>query len=101
MSFGWTAVGTKPEVLAQLEKVSSYGNRVSDFARDAVIAAISEDDASQSHGYEYRYVVKANGHSGSGVATTLQLSIETAHVPIVHVPADEARDVDTGPQELV
>jgi hypothetical protein len=90
MSFAFAAIGTSDEVTAQLEKtpISVGEQRFNEFGAALlnVLAehfAIEHEHVRASGGYEYRYVVKANGHGGGSVPISVQLTIEYQHVPVV------------------
>jgi hypothetical protein len=82
MSFSFTALGTRSEVLAQLAAVSANRNKVGEAARQLAADALAEEeDAPGGSGYHPVYIVKASGHSGGGSPASLQLSIEAQYVP--------------------
>ena len=83
MSFAWTAIGSKEEVLAQLPLVKSYDSAVGDGVRDVLLKAFEgEPELDPAGGYEYKYTVNASGHSGGGSALSLTVSVTAAWVPI-------------------
>lgn len=86
MSFAFSAIGTRDEVLAQLPHVPTSGNAVGDAVRDLLAEQFTAESASANPGYEYRYVVKASGHSGGGAALSLNLSVEAQWVPVPEGP---------------
>lgn len=90
MSFSFAAVGTKEEVAAQLAKVDVYGNAIGEAARLAVINAMGLENLQPYSGYEYRYTVTANGHSGGGSPLSLNLSVAGHYVPVVDVASPPA-----------
>jgi hypothetical protein len=89
MSFSFIAIGTADEVRAQLAEYETdnvLGARLAEtlteqFAPELLPAAHG--------GYEYRYVVKAYGHSGGSSALHLQADVEAHWVPIVKPDADK------------
>lgn len=82
MSFSFTAIGTRAEVLEQLGLASPSGNKVGELARQLAADALAEEeDAPTASGYHPAYIVKASGHSGGGSPTSLSLTIETQYVP--------------------
>jgi tRNA A37 threonylcarbamoyltransferase TsaD len=83
MSFSFQALGTKAEVIAQIEKASVYDNAIGETAKELVINALKADTTEAGKDYEYRYVVSAGGHSGGGTATSLQLAITPQYVPVI------------------
>jgi hypothetical protein len=96
MSFTFHGSGTREQVIAQMRHASTNKNHAAAAARDLVVAVLEADtDAPPGAGYETRYVVKANGHSGGGVAASLNLTIEPLVVP--DVDAHEAAAVPAAP----
>lgn len=87
MSFSFTAVGTKDEVIAQLAQVDVYGNAIGESARLMVVNALGLESVQPYTGYEYKYTVKASGHSGGGSPLSLSLTVVGDYVPLVNVTA--------------
>ena len=98
MAFGFAAVGSKREVIAQCRahNLDDYAS-VATEARDLIVRAL-EDDTSEPHGFRYAYTVKASGHTGGGSPSRLNLTIESEWVPetvtdvpeVVSSPVEEA-----------
>lgn len=94
MSFGYNAVGTKDEVVTQLERVgeNTHGSgQLGPESARLLIKHIQQDQAAEfaRPDHEYRYVITANGHSGGGSPTSLTLNVQAHYL---HKPADEAGD---------
>lgn len=94
MSFGFAAIGTVDEVIAQLGAAplapgEQRFNQLGADVRDLLVEHFKHEHthARPAVGYEYRYVVKAGGHGGGGVALSLNVAVEYQHVA---VPAEEA-----------
>lgn len=88
MSFSFTAVGARTEVVEQLAALSAPGNKVGELARQLVAEALGDlDDAPAGSGFRAVYIVRASGHSGGGSATSLNLVIEPQYVPDTGQPA--------------
>jgi hypothetical protein len=85
MSFSFNAVGTKPEVIAQVKAAPAYENAIGDLAKALIIEALEADTAEAGPHYEYRYTVSASGHSGGSTATSLTLNLAPQYVPVVKV----------------
>lgn len=103
MSFSFSAVGTKEEVIAQLAKIDVYGNDVGEAAKTLVSDSLGKENVQPYSGYEYKYTVTANGHSGGGSPLSLNLSVVGHYVPVVTAeePPVEAQtpEVDPAPVE--
>lgn len=85
MSFSFNAIGTAPEVAAQLsvyETDNVLGARLAETLAEQLGDQATMPDGS---GYECRYVVKASGNSGKGAAFYLTASVEALWVPVVAV----------------
>lgn len=80
MSFSFNGLGTKEEVIAQLEAADVYGNQVGADAKKLIIDSLKADTAQAASGWEYRYHVQASGHSGGGSPLSLSLNLTTHHV---------------------
>ena len=92
MSFSFSALGTKEEVIAQLEASRLYGNKIGEDAKKLIVDALSEDNTGNSPGWEYRYVVQAHGHSGGGSPLQLTLSLATHNVQSISGDASTTPD---------
>lgn len=101
MSFGFTAVGTAAECAAQLAVVETdnvLGQRLADTLGELLGDPENEpkQHTSVAQG-EYRYVIKAGGHSGRGSTTYLNATVETVWVPKVAIELGEAfEEIDEG-----
>jgi hypothetical protein len=86
MSFGFTAIGSKQDVIQQLEAhaASQYitGTAGEDLIRLLITHICDDSPAQWANGHEFRYVVKAGGHSGGGSPLSLNLTVEAQSVPI-------------------
>ncbi|HEX3963009.1 MAG TPA: hypothetical protein VHZ03_41315 [Trebonia sp.] len=87
MSFGFTAIGAKEEVSAQLEhaQITTGEERFNEFGielRDLIAKHFGHETAHAGQGHEYRYVVKANGHGGGTSPLTVNLVIEPHWVAV-------------------
>jgi len=85
MSFGFQAIGAKDEVIGQLEAtpIGLGEHRFNQFGadlRDLLVEHFGHE-AEHQGAYQYRYVVKANGHGGGSVPLSLQLTVESVYFP--------------------
>lgn len=88
MSFSFSAMGTRDEVLAQLALSDPSGNKVGEAARDLVAAALeAEVYRPAGPGWEYRFIVEASGHSGGGSPLSLNLTVRPVFVRAADPPA--------------
>jgi hypothetical protein len=96
MSFGFTAVGDREQVIDQLADAPG-----DDPLKTALAELIAEHvSMSELHGYEQAgttmrqvYVVEAAGHSGPQSALSLTVSIKTPYIPVAGLP-EAAADPD-------
>lgn len=88
MSFSFNAVGTKEEVIAQVEAADVYGNKIGDDAKKLIIDALNADTTPAATGWEYRYVIQAHGHSGGGSPLQLTMNLTTHHVRTASISGD-------------
>lgn len=101
MSFSFNAVGTKEEVVAQLEAapIGLGEHRFNEFGADLCELLgkhFAAETAAPGSGYEYRYVAKASGHGGGSVPLSLQMSVEPLYVAAT--PAEEPQIISGGGQ---
>ena len=93
MSFSFSLVGTREEVLAQLEaRDKRYGGVVADRAAGLIAATMTEEKYTPGSvsGYETRYVVDVSGHTGDTTsASSLTLSISSRYITIALEEAKE------------
>jgi len=89
MSFSFIGIGTADEVREQLASVETDNVLGARLAETLAEQLAPELLPVTSLGYEYRYVVKASGHSGKGSALYLNASVEAHWVPLVKPTADE------------
>lgn len=98
MSFGFTAVGSKAEVIAQCRTHDlDHGGDLAVATRNLIVEALENDLSNPGPGWHYAYVVKASGHGNNGAGpgsspTNLSLTIEVQYVPdavVEVVVADE------------
>lgn len=87
MSFGFQAVGTREDVVRQLEAHAAGKYNAGTIAEDVarLLAGRVHADRPDLYGSadgEYRYVVKASGHSGGGSPLSLNASVEAHYVPV-------------------
>jgi hypothetical protein len=88
MSFSYTAVGDKHEVVAQLRRYEGTESMGIGAGIAALLANHLAQDTVQGWGdQEFRYVVEASGHSGGGSAMNVKVSL-TPH--LVHPARGEA-----------
>lgn len=78
MSFAFTAIGARDEVVSQLGNVQVPGgadhfNEFGTELRDLLVKHFSAEDTGS---YDYKYVVKASGHSGGTSPLSVQLSVD-------------------------
>ena len=99
MSFGFNAVGTTAECAAQLSLVkteSMLGAAIAEILTEAFNAVGPQ---AKPHG-EYRHIVKATGHSGSGLH--LSVTVDSLWVPKVAVELGEVfEEIDEGARAAV
>jgi hypothetical protein len=84
MSFGFSAVGGREDVIAQLRSVGESthgsGRLAPELAAVLADAIQASPGPAVSAGHHYAYVVKASGHSGEGACAYLSATIESHHV---------------------
>jgi hypothetical protein len=85
MTFSFNAVGTKAEVIAQVEATPTYDNAIGEQAKALIIEALKADKAEAGPNYEYRYTVSVSGHSGGSIATSIQLTMAAHYIPVIKV----------------
>ena len=87
MSFAFQALGDKDEVIAQLEAapIGLGEKRFNEFGADLRELLVKHfgHEAEHQGGYQYRYIVKANGHGGGSVPLSLNLTVESLYVPVL------------------
>jgi hypothetical protein len=84
MSFSFTAIGTRDQVIAQCRAHDiGHGGSLAIAARDLITGALKADETPQREGWAYAYVVTANGHSDAGAPVSLNIKIEPQWVPHV------------------
>jgi hypothetical protein len=100
VTFGFQAVGSKDEVLAQLaaHKNNPYITGLGSELIDLLARHISED-TTETREHQAAYVIKANGHSGGGGACTLSVTTESWWVPATATATGDA--YDTGDSRAV
>lgn len=80
MSFYFTAVGTRTEVIEQLAAVREGTNGTGELGPElAMLFAkhiVADGDSPGAGDYTTRYVITANGHSGGGSTTSLTASVQ-------------------------
>jgi hypothetical protein len=107
MSFGFTAVGSKAEVIAQCRAHNiDHGGDIATATRNLIVEALENDTAEPYQGGRFAYIVKASGHAGNGGTTYLSVSIEAQWVPeavevieVVEAAASEDDSYDVGEAE--
>lgn len=83
MSFSFTAVGRKDDVVRQLRAIKDGTAGTGELAPEiAQLLArhIDTDHLSFAGDYDCHYVVSASGHSGGGSATSLQLTVTPHYI---------------------
>jgi hypothetical protein len=100
MSFSYAAVGTAAEVAGQLATVDT-DNVIGARLAEALVELLGDPDnqIEPASGGQYRYVVKASGHSGSHSTLYLNASVECHWTPAVAdeiAEAIEAQSAETG-----
>jgi hypothetical protein len=84
VSFSFNAVGSRDEVVEQLGHVKegTHGDGALGPEIAALLAAhLKADDPGELAGsYRVGYVVKASGHSGGGIAASLNVTLEPLYV---------------------
>jgi hypothetical protein len=110
MSFGFTAVGSKAEVIAQCRSHNiDHGGDLAIAVRNLIVEALENDLSDPGPSWRYAYVVKAGGHGNNGAGpgsspTSLSLTIETQYVPevaevavaeAVEIAEEEVGEIDT------
>jgi hypothetical protein len=99
MSFSFTAIGTRDQVIAQCRAHNiGHGRSLAIAARDLITEALEGDDATPGReGWAYAYVVTANGHNGAGAPVSLNIKIEAQWVPhVVEAAVTEASEEAAG-----
>lgn len=86
MTFGFTAVGNKQDVITQLETadIPAGPDRFNDFGlqlRDLLITHFKKETVTWP-GQEHRYIVKAFGHGGGNVPLSVTLTVEPFTIPV-------------------
>jgi len=82
MSFSFTAIGTRDQVIAQCRAHNiDHGGSLAIAARDLITDALKADGTAEREGWAYAYVVTASGHSGAGNPVSLNIKIEPQWVP--------------------
>lgn len=99
MSFNFNAVGTPAECAAQLSIVETdnvLGQRLADMLVELLgDPALHRTDKASAG--EYRYVVKASGHSGPHSTIYLSATVDCVYVPKVAVELGEVfEEIDEG-----
>jgi len=89
MSFSFNALGTKEEVIAQLEASDVYGNQIGEDAKKLITDALNGDSTPAATGWEHRYAIQAHGHSGGGSPLQLTLTLVTHTVRQVSISGDD------------
>lgn len=82
MSFSYVAAGPKAHVIEQLDHEAEHcSNGIGRALAQALSTVLSDPDEGPSwSGHDLVYVVKANGHSGSGSPLSLSATVEAHHV---------------------
>ena len=80
MSFAFQAVGTKEEVLAQLEN-TKVENEIGVYVKDALVKGFTTEVTKPYVGASLKYVVEVNGHSGFGAPMSLNCSVRPLYTP--------------------
>ena len=88
MSFAFAAIGTAREITDQLARQTTEATGKPAQAVTDLVALFmdGETDVPPGPGREMRYMVKAYGHAGGGSAASLNLTIESASVPLGDPP---------------
>lgn len=88
MSFGFSALGTPEEVRRQISSSNVYEHELGDKVK-AFLAEVMPTETFTSGPNEYRYMVKASGHSGPG---TFSLNIQVEPFWVATPPSEETND---------
>lgn len=100
MSFSFTGVGTKADVIRQVRSHHIAGDGIGQKARELVVAALEMDKTSEVHnGGDYGYIVKAFGHAGPGTPSSVTITIEPVWIPI-KIMSGNACDQETTSEEF-
>lgn len=94
MSFSFTAVGKRAEVVKQLRNANTYDNAIGKAVADLLAEHLDQEEYPNYLGDEWdmAYVVKAGGHSGGGTPLSLTVTVEPAWVPKTKTEATPAEE---------
>jgi hypothetical protein len=83
VSFSFTAVGKRAEVVEQLRNVPTYGNKIGQDLADLLVEHLGREEYPNhlDDDWEMAYVITAGGHSGGGSPLSLNVTVEPKWVP--------------------
>lgn len=87
MSFGFTAIGTKDEITRQIGATDLTHAGIGRDLGELISGHVAAEQPHHDPAREWRYVVKAHGHSGGGSPLSLTVSIEAQPVAVTRADA--------------